>query len=379
MKKITILAFLLCSVAILFNACGIGQKSQDSQDSRIDSNAVLKAQNAKHTKKYRPASRDELIQLIKDESIYLGDIDTSKITDMSFLFYRFNGDDIYQNLCNEDIPTHFIKVDFKDNYKFTPEEREKCKNSAQNRVDFSGIGSWDTSSVKDMQGMFFGVDTFNEPIESWNVANVENMRFMFFGAKSFNQPLNAWNVAKVKNMRGVFWGANAFNQPLNLWDTSRVEDMSLMFSNALDFNQPLDSWNVANVREMARMFELAVAFNQPLNKWNVSKARTMNCMFLGAKSFNQPLDKWNVNNLRLMEGMFAGAKAFNQNLDSWNIKGVAFKIDMIDKLSELSGDELRAFQKSLLNMLNMDYMFDESPLENNPPKWYKEILKESKK
>ena len=371
MKKITIFVFLLCSVAILFSACGIVRDSQISHDSRIDSNAVLKAQNAKHTKKYRPVSRDELIQLIKDESIYLGDIDTNKITDMSFLFYRFNGDDIYQNLCDEDIPTHFIKVDFKDNYKFTPEEREKCKNSAQNRVDFSGISSWDTSNVKDMQGMFFGVDSFNEPIESWNVENVKNMRFMFFNAKRFNQPLNAWSVAKVENMRGVFWGASAFNQPLHSWDTSKVKDMSLMFSNAFGFNQPLDSWNVENVEFMARMFELATAFNQPLNKWNVRKVRTMNCMFLAARAFNQPLDKWNVSNLRLMEGMFAGAKAFNQNLDSWNIKGVAFKKDMVDKLSELSGNELRAFQKSLVFV---DYMFDESPLANNPPKWYKDII-----
>ena len=371
MRKFALLLFLACSVAIVFNACGIVQDSQDSQDSRIDSNAVLKAQNAKHTKKYRPASRDELIQLIKDESIYLGDIDTSKITDMSFLFYRFNGDDIYKNICNEDFPIYLTRADFKRKYDFTPELREKCKNSAQNRVDFSGISSWDTSNVKDMQGMFSGVDSFNEPLESWNVANVENMRFMFSGAKRFNQPLNAWSVAKVENMHGVFWGASAFNQPLNLWDTSKVKDMSLMFSNAFGFNQPLDSWNVENVEFMARMFELATAFNQPLNKWNVRKVRTMNCMFLAATAFNQPLDKWNVSNLRRMNEMFAGAKAFNQNLDSWNIKGVAYKEDTIYKLFKLSGDELRAFEKSLVFV---DYMFDESPLANNPPKWYKDII-----
>ncbi|TEY03879.1 BspA family leucine-rich repeat surface protein, partial [Campylobacter sp. US12a] len=36
--------------------------------------------------KYFPETKEELKTLIKDESIYLGDIDTSNITDMSYLF-----------------------------------------------------------------------------------------------------------------------------------------------------------------------------------------------------------------------------------------------------------------------------------------------------
>ena len=37
-------------------------------------------------KKYKPCSRKELRELVKDESICLGEIDTSLITDMSWLF-----------------------------------------------------------------------------------------------------------------------------------------------------------------------------------------------------------------------------------------------------------------------------------------------------
>ncbi|KAJ9816122.1 hypothetical protein QR412_05735, partial [Campylobacter jejuni] len=36
--------------------------------------------------KYFPETKEELKALVEDESIYLGDIDTSKITDMSYLF-----------------------------------------------------------------------------------------------------------------------------------------------------------------------------------------------------------------------------------------------------------------------------------------------------
>ena len=37
-------------------------------------------------KKYKPCSRKELWELVKDDRICLGDIDTSLITDMSWLF-----------------------------------------------------------------------------------------------------------------------------------------------------------------------------------------------------------------------------------------------------------------------------------------------------
>ena len=37
--------------------------------------------------KFVPKTKRELQELIKDESIYLGDIDTSNITDMSKLFF----------------------------------------------------------------------------------------------------------------------------------------------------------------------------------------------------------------------------------------------------------------------------------------------------
>ena len=64
--------------------------------------------------KYTPKTKDELIKLIKTRTIYLGDIDTSNITDMSKLFF-------------------FRK-----------------------RKNFPGIEKWDVSNVKDMSHMFDG-------------------------------------------------------------------------------------------------------------------------------------------------------------------------------------------------------------------------------
>ena len=73
--------------------------------------------------KYHPKTKEELKELVKDESIYLGDIDTSNITDMSYLFHK------------------------------------------STRKDFSGIEKWDTSKVTHMSWMFAGCKNFNQPIK----------------------------------------------------------------------------------------------------------------------------------------------------------------------------------------------------------------------
>ena len=176
---------------------------------------------------YKPQNKEELEKLVNDESIYLGDIDTSLITDMSFLF----------------------------------EDTE--------RKDFSGIEKWDVGKVEDMREMFAGATTFNQPLEKWDVSGVKDMAYMFNGARRFNQPLDSWDVSGVETMIGMFMQANSFNQPLEKWDVSRVESMADMFNGANSFNQPLEKWDVSKVRSMRRMFNGARSFNQDISNWNV--------------------------------------------------------------------------------------------------------------
>lgn len=151
---------------------------------------------------YHPKTKDELLDLIDDKSVYLGDIDTSAITDMSGLFRD------------------------------------------SNRTDFSGIEYWDVSSVVNMSCMFYEMTNFNQSLVLWDVSKVEDMRCMFNGATSFNQPLDFWNVSNVKDMSYMFCGASSFNQPLDSWNVSSVEDMSSMFEKATSFNHSLESWRL---------------------------------------------------------------------------------------------------------------------------------------
>ena len=118
----------------------------------------------------------------------------------------------------------------------------------------------DTSGVTNMNGMFLGAASFNQPVGSWNTSKVTNMKYMFSDAESFNQPIGSWNTSMVTNMRGMFWGAESFNQPIGNWDTSRVTNMGYMFEDAKSFNQPIGNWNTSNVTDMSEMFKGAASY-----------------------------------------------------------------------------------------------------------------------
>ena len=147
-------------------------------------------ENVKRKSKYQPVTKEELEQLCRDETVYLGDIDTSKITDMSCLF---EGD--------------FI-----------------CYSR-----DFSGIESWNVSNVTDMSYMFSN-SSFNLDISSWDVSNVKDMSGMFAGS-SFNMDIYSWNVSNVNNMNCMFNGSS-FKKDIRAWNVSNVVDMRRMFSDS---------------------------------------------------------------------------------------------------------------------------------------------------
>ena len=56
------------------------------KNSSLKRKASVAKENVKRKFKYQPVTKEELLKLCRDKSIYLGDIDTSKITDMSGLF-----------------------------------------------------------------------------------------------------------------------------------------------------------------------------------------------------------------------------------------------------------------------------------------------------
>ena len=117
---------------------------------------------------YYPKTKKELINLLKQLIEERGnegdfnDIDTSEITNMSYLFSykdKFNGD----------------------------------------------ISKWDVSNVTDMKYMFYKCRSFNQPLNNWDVYNVKYMIGMFHKCESFNQDISNWDVSNIKYNSNMFY------------------------------------------------------------------------------------------------------------------------------------------------------------------------------
>ncbi|MEI0563354.1 BspA family leucine-rich repeat surface protein [Brachyspira pulli] len=275
--------------------------------------------------KYKPQTKEELKKLVEDESIYLGDIDTSLITDMSRLF------------------------------------------SSTKREDFSGIDKWNVSNVIDFSYMFSECVNFNEDISKWNLSNAENIKGMFKYCKKFNQNLNSWNVSKVKEMVYTFAHCSNFNQPLDNWNTSNVISVTGMFMNCRNFNQNINNWNISKLEYANSMFEECWDFNQPLDKWNTSSLISTASMFKHCINFNQNINNWDVSKLEYAHSMFEDCYSFNQPLDKWDTSNLKYISSMFKFCYEFN-QPLNTWNTS--QIIEMDYVFDKAKKFNQPlDKW----------
>ena len=115
----------------------------------------------------QPSSKDELRSIIEQElkrqgpDADLNFIDTSKITDMSYLFRR-----TYDNDFVADSVVFYIR-DIK-------------------------IDQWDTPNVTNMYAMFSGQMHFNCDLSIWDVRNVEDMDFAFNHCSKLKCNLSGW-------------------------------------------------------------------------------------------------------------------------------------------------------------------------------------------
>lgn len=127
----------------------------------------LKIDKDVKTYNYHPKEKYELDSLIEElieergSDADLNDIDTSEITDMSYLF--------------QDLDPHKIN-----------------------------ISKWDVSKVKTMYKMFYGCKNFNSDLSKWDVSNVIDMDNMFYRCKNFDSDLSNWDISNVKYMTNIF-------------------------------------------------------------------------------------------------------------------------------------------------------------------------------
>lgn len=106
-------------------------------------------------------------------------------------------------------------------------------------------------------------------LSTWNTSNVTDMHYMFAECKSLIKlNLSEWDTSNVINMSNMFYNCQQL-ETLNLsdLDTSNVEDMSHMFCFCKSLNKlDISSFDTSNVKKMDSMF----AYCQSLNDLDTS-------------------------------------------------------------------------------------------------------------
>ena len=155
----------------------------------------------------KPKDKFELMQIIEDrlkqnKDADLNDIDVSKITDMSYLFWDF-----------ADLDPHNIKID-----------------------------KWDVGNVTKMNKMFYNCKNINVDVSEWDVSSVKDMELMFNNCQNFDSDLSGWNVSKVEYMKFMFYNCGKFKgKGLEKWNTKNVKEMEFMFDYCYSMDR-LPNW-----------------------------------------------------------------------------------------------------------------------------------------
>ncbi|MGN2367067.1 BspA family leucine-rich repeat surface protein [Actinotignum sp. UMB0459] len=132
----------------------------------------------------------------------------------------------------------------------------------------------DTSSVTNMQRMFFRAYMANPDVSNWDTKNVTTMRWMFLHSKKANPDVSRWNTSQVRDLSRMFEGAELANPDVSRWDTEQVTSTGRMFYNAVSADPDTSQWKLPNIDNIAWMFYGAVSVSYvDTTEWNLKRLR----------------------------------------------------------------------------------------------------------
>lgn len=181
-----------------------------------------------------------------EKSLDLRALNTSSVTDMSYMFYGSN----------------YISID---------------------------LSKFNTSKVKDMSGMFSSC-TMLGPLDlsSFDTSNVTDMSHMFsdtynwaWGTGMSDLDLSNFDTSKVTDMSGMFSETRLSSLDLKSFDTSNVIDMSGMFSGSRYLSHVnMRSFDTRNVKDMSSMFCGTNFSTIDIHNFVISDDTEIDCMFV---------------------------------------------------------------------------------------------------
>lgn len=298
--------------------------------------------SGKHLKNLKEAFK-ECRSLV---SLDVSSLDTSDVTDMSFMFYEC---DSLKSLDVSRFSTGSVST-MKGMFRF-------CKWLRQ--LD---VSRFNTRNVTDMSCMFSGCASLRAlDLNNFNTGNVTDMSYMFEGCQSIvSLDLRKFNTTKVEDMISMFNGCYKLAAlDVSSFDTSNVKNMVYMFSGCSSLKSlTVSNFDTRDVKDMAYMFSGCSSLTElDLSYFNTRLigsrgSGSMMHMFSGCKSLKSlNVSSFNTRNVQNMYSMFLECESL-ETLDLSN-----FVTDNVREMSSIFNGckALKYLDISRFNIYNCVY------------------------
>lgn len=235
---------------------------------------------------------------------YLENLDTSNVTDMSYMFAGCSA------LTTLDVSALNASNVTDMSYMFAG-----C--NALTALNVSGL---DTSNVTDMRCMFHDCEALTKlDVSNFNTSNVTDMGSMFYGCKALTTlDVGGFDTSNVTDMGFIFRDCEALTAlDVSSFNTANVENMMDMFYNCFELKGlDLSNFDTANVIYMGFMFSGCGVTSLDVSNFNTANVTDMSWMFqacdgltaLDISSFDTAnvTDFPDVDGVSGVDGMFSG-------------------------------------------------------------------------
>ena len=311
------------------------------------------------------------------DMIDLRALDTSHVTDMSYMFYycgnlktltfgeKFDTSDVtnMKEMFSANPALKQLNLSMFNTSKVTSLQNMFYACRALKSLDLS---SFDTRKVTTMQGLLVECEGLESvDISSFDTSQVTNMEAMFKSCNNLKgiQFGNEFTTAAVTNMREMFRDCYALTQlDLNSFDTSSVTDMENMFANCtgLQSIELGENFDTSNVTIMSAMFQNCTKLEtlDLGDKFNTSKVTDMRQMFTNCSALTKlDVSSFDTSEVTDMASMFEycikmGTLTFGENFDTSKVTNMSLMFRGCKVLEEL---DLSSFDTSAVT--DMHWMF----------------------
>ena len=144
----------------------------------------------------------------------------------------------------------------------------------------TAICKWTTTSATSLLRTFALASEMNSDLSKWSVAKVTTLLETFSGAIKFaGVGLGSWDTTSLTNLQSTFHLAGEMNSDLSKWNVAQVTTLQNMLQSASKFTGTgLPTWDIAKVTKMEACFNSATSITS-CSKRRIADAWKSNSAF----------------------------------------------------------------------------------------------------